>query len=130
MEPAGLIELLQFARGRARDINEIAQARHRIVTNGLGAMVPLLTSIEQQKLPEKLVRELLMEIAAVLDAEEMRQALAAMQRHALQEGRHVASRVIALKVLTPHADGAMRMHFCRWFKIPLVRRKCGRMPCG
>lgn len=108
MEAVGLIERLQFAREHALDIldiDEIARARHRIVTYGRGAMVPLLASIEQQKLPDKWVREILMEIAAVLDVEERRHALAAMRHHAVQ-GQHVVSRVIALEVLAQHADGA------------------------
>jgi len=104
MKAVGLIEQLQFARERALDIVEIARARHQIVTHGREAMVPLLASMEQQKLPDNWVREILMEIAAVLDVEERRHALAAMRHHAVQ-GQNVVSRMIALEVLTQHGDG-------------------------
>lgn len=106
MEPARLIAQFQFAREESRDIDEIAQTRHRLIKRGRDVMVPLLVAIEQQQLPDKLVREMLFEIAAVLDEDEKRHALSALRHHAVQ-GQQVSSRMVALEILTAHMEGAL-----------------------
>lgn len=45
MEPARLIAQFQFAREESRDIDEIAQTRHRLIKRGRDVMVPLLVAI-------------------------------------------------------------------------------------
>lgn len=105
-EPKDLITNLKYALEHSLDMTEIAQARVDLASHGGAAIVPLLTSVEQGLLPNKVARQIVQNIGPSLAATDKPHILAAAQRHA-EQGQDVDSRVLALELVAEHIDHAV-----------------------